>query len=217
MYNRGNDFCERGTVVSAGKFIVFEGIDGCGKSTQIKLLSESLAAKGRQVRLTAEPTSTDTGKMLREALSGRVERSAFEMAALFTLDRIAHNVGKGGIEEMLNAGCDVLSDRYYYSSLAYQGSLCDFDWVKGMNVGCPAIRRPDLCIFLDLSPKQALSRIGKRGEAKEIYEKEETLTLFRDTFLRVFASLDDNVAIIDASGSADEVAARVLAAVEGVL
>ena len=217
MYNRNNDFCERGTVVSTGKFIVFEGIDGCGKSTQIKLLSGHLAAKGRSVQITAEPTSTETGKMLREALSGRVERTAFEMAALFTLDRIVHNVGKGGIEEMLADGQDVLSDRYYYSSLAYQGSLCDFDWVKGMNVGCPAIRRPDLCIFLDISPKEALSRIGKRGEAKEIYEKEETLTLFRDTFLRIFDSLGDNVAIVDASGDADEVAARVLAAVEKIL
>jgi dTMP kinase len=202
--------------MSAGKFIVFEGIDGCGKSTQIGLLAKNLEKKGRQVQLTAEPTSTDTGKMLREALSGRVERSAFEMAALFTLDRIAHNVGKGGIEEMLAAGQDVLSDRYYYSSLAYQGSLCDYDWVKGMNVGCPAIRRPDLCIFLDISPKEALARIGKRGEAKEIYEKEETLTLFRDTFLRVFDSLGDNVAIIDASGEPHEVAARVLAAVEAI-
>ena len=203
--------------MSAGKFIVFEGIDGCGKSTQIQLLAKNLEKKGRRVQLTAEPTATDTGKMLREALSGRVERSAFEMAALFTLDRIAHNVGKGGIEEMLAAGEDVLSDRYYYSSLAYQGSLCDFDWVKGMNVGCPAIRRPDLCVFLDISPKEALSRIGKRGEAKEIYEKEETLTLFRETFLHVFASLGDNVAIVDASGDADEVAARVLAGVEEVL
>ena len=89
-----------------GKFIVFEGIDGCGKSTQIRMLSERLAARGRQVQLTAEPTATDTGKMLREALSGRVQRSAFEMAALFTLDRIAHNVGKGGIEEMLKAGAE---------------------------------------------------------------------------------------------------------------
>ena len=86
-----------------------------------------------------------------------------------------------------------------------------------MNVRCPAIRPPDLCIFLDLTPKQALARIGKRGEAKEIYEKEETLTLFRDTFLRVFESLGDKVAIVDASGTPEEVAARVLAAAETVL
>ena len=200
-----------------GRFIVFEGIDGCGKSTQIQMLHAALCAKGRQVALTAEPTGHDTGKMLREALSGRVERTPYEMAALFTLDRIVHNKAPDGIEKTLEKGIDVLSDRYYYSSLAYQGSLCDYEWVKDMNVRCPAIRHPDLCIFLDLTPKQALARTGKRGEAKEIYEKEETLTLFRDTFLRVFESLGDKVAIVDASGTPEEVAARVLAAAETVL
>lgn len=86
-----------------------------------------------------------------------------------------------------------------------------------MNVSCPDIRKPDLCIFLDITPKEALSRIGKRGEAKEIYEKEDTLTVFRDTFLRVFDTLGDNVAIIDAAGDPETVAARVLAAVEAIL
>ena len=196
------------------KFIVFEGIDGCGKSTQIERLREALGEMGRDVVLTAEPTDKDTGVMLREALSGRVARSSYEMAALFLLDRVAHNVD---IEKCLDGGQDVLCDRYYYSSLAYQGSLCDFEWVKHMNVNCPAIRHPDLCIFLDLSPKEALSRISKRGEAKEIYEKEETLTLFRATFLRVFESIGDRVAVVDASGAPDEVAARVLAAVKKIL
>lgn len=198
------------------KLIVFEGIDGCGKSTQIRLLAEAMQARGRRVMLTAEPTEHDTGKMLREALSGRVKRTPHEMAALFTLDRIVHNTAEDGIENAIQGGTDVLSDRYYYSSLAYQGSLCDYDWVKNMNVGCPAIRRPDLCIFLDISPKVALERIGKRGEAKEIYEKEDTLTLFRDTFLHVFQTLGDNVAVIDANGTPDEVAARVLAAAEKI-
>ena len=200
-----------------GRFIVFEGIDGCGKSTQIVRLAEALRARGADVMLTAEPTEHDTGKMLREALSGRVKRTPEEMAALFTLDRIVHNKAEDGIENALKNGRYVLSDRYYYSSLAYQGSLCDYEWVKGMNVDCPDIRKPDLCIFLDITPKEALARIGKRGEAKEIYEKEETLTLFRDTFLRVFASLGDNVAVIDASGTPEEVAARVLAAAEKIL
>ena len=203
--------------MSEKKLIVFEGIDGCGKSTQIDMLAKALRARGRRVQVTAEPTATDTGKMLREALSGKVRRTPYEMAALFTLDRIVHNVAPDGIEVMLHAGADVLSDRYYYSSLAYQGSLCDYEWVKDMNVRCPAIRRPDLCIFLDIPPKEALERIGRRGEAKEIYEKEETLTLFRATFLRVFETLGDRVAVIDASGTPEEVAARVLAAVEMVL
>lgn len=198
-------------------FIVFEGIDGCGKSTQLRLLCERLTALGRTPVPTAEPTDTATGKMLRRALSGEESRTAAEMAALFTLDRIHHNKGKDGIEEYLQKGFDVISDRYYYSSLAYQGSLTDYEWVRRMNCDCPEIRKPDLCIFLDMSPKAALARIGKRGEAKEIYEKEETLTLFRATFLKVFSSLEDNVAIIDAEGSPDEVAARVFAAVAPLL
>ena len=111
----------------------------------------------------------------------------------------------------------MICDRYYYSSLAYQGSLCDYDWVRRMNCDCPDIRHPDLCVFLDLSPKAALARIAARGEATEIYEKEETLSLFRKTFMRVFDSLPDRVAIIDAAGSAKEVAERVLDAVRGIL
>jgi dTMP kinase len=203
--------------VKEGKLIVFEGIDGCGKSTQIKMLAEALRAKGREVAVTAEPTETETGKMLRRALSGAMPATPCQMAAMFTLDRIVHNTAEGGIRDTLQKGADMLSDRYYYSSLAYQGSLCDYEWVKGMNVNCPDIRRPDLCIFLDISPKEALTRIGKRGEAKEIYEKEDTLTTFRDTFLRVFQALGDNVAVIDASGTPEEVAARVLAAAEKIL
>ncbi|MBQ2757186.1 MAG: dTMP kinase, partial [Clostridia bacterium] len=166
---------------------------------------------------TAEPTDGTSGKMLRAALSGKEPRTACEMAALFTLDRIHHNVGENGIAAALAAGRDVVSDRYYYSSLAYQGSLTDYDWVRRMNCECPEIRRPDLCIFLDISPRVALERIGGRGAAREIYEKEETLTLFRATFLKVFSSLEDNVAIIDAEGSPDEVAARVFAAVAPLL
>jgi len=203
--------------LNKAKLIVFEGIDGCGKSTQIARLAESMRAMGRSVCVSAEPTETETGKMLRAALSGNVRRTACEMAALFTLDRIVHNTGENGIEKNLEKGVDMLSDRYYYSSLAYQGSLCDYDWVKEMNVKCPDIRRPDLCVFLDIPPKEALARIGKRGEAKEIYEKEETLTLFRSTFLRVFETLGDRVAIVDASGTPDEVADRVLAAVKEIL
>ena len=199
------------------KLIVFEGIDGCGKSTQIQRLAEHLESLGRQVALSCEPTETATGKLLREALSGKVKRTPCEMAALFTLDRIVHNKCENGIEKTLEKGVDMLSDRYYYSSLAYQGSLCDYEWVKAMNLNCPDIRRPDLCIFLDIPPKAALERIGRRGEATEIYEKEETLTLFRATFLRVFETLGDRVAVIDATGTPDEVAARVRAAVDDIL
>ena len=200
--------------MSKGKFIVFEGIDGAGKSTQIALLKKALLEMGCTVHQTAEPTELDTGKMLRAALSGKQARTACEMATLFTLDRIAHNKEIGAAVER---GEIVICDRYYYSSLAYQGALCDYEWVKNMNVGCAEIRQPDLCVFLDLAPKDAIARITARGEATEIYEKEETLALFRDTFHRVFASLADRVAIVNAAPAPAEIAAEVLAAVKEIL
>ena len=88
-----------------GRFIVFEGIDGAGKTTQIELLAKHLQAAGRRVYRTAEPTESVTGGLLRDALSGVSRRTAAEMAALFTLDRIFHNVNPvNGIEKMLADG-----------------------------------------------------------------------------------------------------------------
>lgn len=197
-----------------GRFIVFEGIDGAGKTTQIHRLAERLRAEGRTVAITAEPTTSVTGKMLREALSGRDPRTASEMAALFVLDRIHHNVGEGGIEQLLAEGVDVICDRYYYSSLAYQGSQTDFEWVKAMNLNCPEIRRPDICIFLDLEPKESLARIrsNRASDEIEIYETEEILGAVRDKFLAVLDTIGDKVAVIDAAHPIDEVAERVYAA-----
>lgn len=202
-----------------GRFIVLEGIDGCGKSTQIERLAARLGALGREVAVTAEPTESVSGKMLRTALSGADRRTATEMAALFVLDRIHHNVAEGGIEDLLSRGVDVICDRYYYSSLAYQGSETDFEWVRHMNLCCPDIRRPDLCVFLDLEPSVSLARIAASRTSTEIYEKKELLEKFRARFLSVFEMLKetDRVAIVDASPSIDEVADAVFAAVNSIL
>ena len=197
-----------------GKFIVFEGIDGAGKTTQIARLAEALSGAGRAVFTTAEPTESVIGDLLRAALSGKDDRTPAEMAALFALDRIGHS---RAITAALEAGSDVICDRYYYSSLAYQGCLCDYEWVRRMNCECPDIRHPDLCIFLDLDPDTAFDRIAKRGGGTEIYERKETLSLFRRAFHQVFATLSDPVAIIDASVDSDEVAGAVRAAVSDFL
>ena len=190
-----------------GKLIVFEGIDGCGKSTQIERLAARLRADGREVALTAEPTDSVSGKMLRTALSGADKRSASEMAALFLLDRIHHNVSVGGIEETLAKGIDVICDRYYYSSLAYQGCLTDPAWVRSMNLDCPEIRRPDICIFLDLTPEQSMNRISKGRVTTEIYETVEQLTRVRDQFLSVIDSLSarDNIQVVNAARPIEEI------------
>ena len=203
-----------------GRFIVFEGIDGAGKTTQIGLLADRLRAEGRRVMVTAEPTASVTGGLLRDALGGVSHRTAGEMAAMFVLDRIFHNVNPVcGIEKMLADGIDVICDRYYYSSLAYQGSETDFDWVADMNLRCPEIRRPDCCIFLDLTPAQSLARISAGRVSREIYEEESRLQAVRDKFYHVFDLLRDRdtVRIINADGTVDEVAARIAAAITEVL
>ena len=205
-----------------GCFIVFEGIDGAGKSTQAKILAERLEALGKRVYMTAEPTDMPSGKALREVLGGKVKKSDCEIALMFTLDRVAHNVDKdNGIEKMLSEGAFIICDRYYYSSLAYQGSTIDYSWVRALNVDCPAIRHPDLCIFLDLTPKQSMQRISQGRETTEIYESEEILSRVRDSFMRVIDNMSaiDTIKVVDASGSVEEIAEDIFSCVEelGVL
>ena len=199
------------------KFIVFEGIDGAGKTTQIKLLCQALEAKKIPFVTTVEPTDLPTGKNLRRVLSGELSITPEEMAELFAADRIAHNTDSDkGIEKMLSEGYSVISDRYYYSSLAYQGSELGYDKVASLNLDNPMIRRPDLCVFLDLTPEKSLERIGNRGEKTEIYENYDYLTRTRTMFFDVFQRLrtkGENIAVIDASGSVGEVSDRVITAV----
>ena len=195
-----------------GRFIVIEGIDGSGKSTQISLLAKKLNEDGRKVYTTAEPTVSLTGGMLRDALRGVTQHTTCEIAAMFLLDRISHNVNPvNGIEKFLASGVDVICDRYYYSSLAYQGSETDFDWVLDMNINCPEIRKPDLCVFLDLDPDKCLDRISKNRLVKEIYEEKERLERYRKRYFEIFEMLKftDNIAIIDTNKDIAAVAAEV--------
>ena len=191
-----------------GRLIVFEGIDGAGKTTQIELLANHLRSNGRKVYRTTEPTESVTGGLLRDALGGVSKRSPGEMAALFVLDRIFHNVNPvNGFNKMTGDGVDVICDRYYYSSLAYQGSETDFEWVKRMNLDCPEIRSPDLCIFLDLTPRQSMERILKNRVTQDIYETEEKLEQVRNKFLAAIDALKerDNIRIINAARPIEEI------------
>ena len=196
-----------------GIFIVFEGIDGAGKTTQVDLLAQNLASLGREVSLSAEPTTLATGKAIRRALSGEEKKSECEMAAMFVLDRIAHNINSEiGIRALTERGIDVISDRYYYSSLAYQGAATDYEWVKAMNINSPEIRRPDLCIYLDLLPEQSLERISRGRESLEIYENLEKLTAVRAKFLSVVEDLrrdGESIYVVNAARAAEDIAKEI--------
>jgi len=207
--------------MSKGLFIVFEGIDGAGKSTLARLLAEALEREGKQVYITAEPTPLPSGRALREVLGGKVKKTPCEIALMFAEDRVAHNKdGEIGIEKLLADGVCIICDRYYYSSLAYQGSQCDYEWVRSLNTRCPEIRHPDLCIFLDLTPTESMKRImSANRDGTEIYETEEILAKVRDTFMKVLDDMkqEDRIAVIDASRDIDTIAADILAAVRSVL
>ena len=196
------------------KFIVFEGIDGAGKSTQIRLLGDALAEKGFDVALTAEPTAYESGLHIRKILSGQIKTESKTLAELFALDRANHNTNPdGGISSLMNSEKTVISDRYYYSSMAYQGSQIGLDTVISLNLDNPSIRRPDLCIFLDLDPQTSLSRIGKRNEATEIFENIEYLTKTRQMFFDVIDAMrerGDKIVCVDASRSVEEISKDVL-------
>ena len=200
----------------AGKFIVFEGLDGSGKSTQIRCLEQRLREMGRRVDVTAEPTVSALGGLVRDALSGFTPRSGGEIAALFMADRVQHNVNPvWGIQKMLASGFDVICDRYYYSSMAYQGTVTDPDWVERINLECPEIRRPDLCIFLDVDYERCRRRMEEGRAFLEIYENEASMIATRRRYYAVFEELKerDRIAVIDADRPVEEVAEDVFRAV----
>ena len=202
--------------MNKGKFIVFEGIDGAGKSTQIELLASRLRQMGQSVNITAEPTTNESGKALRRALSGKEKKTECEMAAMFVLDRIGHNAE---IREQIDEGITVISDRYYYSNLAYQGKSTDYAWVRTMNIDCPEIRRPDVCIYLDLTPEESLKRISRGRESVEIYENLEKLTDVRDTFhsvIKDLSSVGEKIFIVDAAASIEEISDKIFEIVTNI-
>ena len=137
------------------------------------------------------------------------------MAEMFAVDRVNHNCDKEkGINLMLAQGKTVISARYFYSSLAYQGAELGFERVAKLNLDNESIRTPDLCIFLDLTPEQSLARIQARADTpKEIYENYEYLDKTRKMFFDVFDKLrlrGEKILLINAFGSVEEIAKKIL-------
>ena len=168
-------------------FIVLEGIDGAGTSTQLDIIRNKPGTE--RFLFTAEPTTYETGRFIRRMLSGEIEVSNETAAYLFAADRNEHVNGRlmvegdrklvTGIREATEKGMTVISDRYLFSSLAYQSINCSPDVPRMLNSLFPL---PSLLVYLDINPDDALKRIDGRGE-REIYEKkdflEKTVTQYR--------------------------------------
>jgi dTMP kinase len=188
-------------------FIVIEGIDGTGKSTQAQQLAAWLRGQGREVIVDYEPTFGVHGKKLRDSfVNGRLTPE--EELELFLADRREHV--EQVIAPALAAGKTVILDRYYFSNMAYQGAI-GFDpaEIRRRNEAFAPV--PDLLFILDLDVDTALSRIGGRGDTANEFEKRENLERCREIFL----SLQDEpfARVIDTRGTMEEVQAEIRASV----
>ena len=155
-------------------FIVLEGIDGCGKSTQAKLLYNWLSEKHDAI-LTKEPTGNRIGKLIREILSGSISVDPKTLALLFTADRYEHLENE--VIPALNDNKIVVCERYYFSTIAYQMAQgLDREWIEDLN---KFALKPDISIFIDVPPKIAV----KRTKTGEIFETLEFLKKIYENYL----------------------------------
>lgn len=167
--------------MARGTFIVLEGLDGSGISTQATYLETYLRKKGYRTLLTKEPTSGLIGGMIRAALKENWSTSFRSLQLLFCADRARHLEDE--IEPAIEKGKIVICDRYMFSTLAYGFAAgVDTHWLFNVN---REFRQPDLTIFIDISPDISLSRIAKGREKRELFEKRESLGKVRKAYLNL--------------------------------
>jgi dTMP kinase len=203
-----------------GKFIVFEGIDGSGKSTQIQLLKDRLTKQNMKVYCTMEPSERPIGKLIRKILQKKIITTRDALAGLYMSDRLDHlNNDEDGIMKKLNAGITVICDRYYMSSLAYNSIGTSIDWVYMLNEKCMNILRPDITIYLELSVKESLDRIANGRDQSELFEKKEILELVKDNYKEAMKRLApfEKISILKAAGDPEWIHANILKEVENIL
>lgn len=182
-------------------FIVFEGLDGSGKSTQAELLAKELEKRGIDAVLTAEPTDREIGLLVRRVLRHQFKTSSTALALLYAADRNDHLYNEeNGIAKLLGEGKTVISDRYFYSSLSYQGVTEDMAYLREIN----SFPHPEYVIYVDTPVDVCISRIDKRGDEKELFDRIDYLTKVRENFAKTFATLPDEVKFLQLDGTKDE-------------
>jgi dTMP kinase len=193
-------------------FIAIEGIDGSGKSSQARLLGERMIRESINAYRTFEPTDNYIGAIIRNILKGGRKADERTIAGLFLADRLDHLLNEDyGIVKKLAEGFSVVSDRYYFSSYAYNGTHMDQDWVIAANKICTQIRRPDINIFIDVPPETCMQRIQARRGGIERYETMENLRKVRTKYTEAFDKLsgEEHVVIIDGNGTMEEIAEKI--------
>ena len=182
-------------------FIVLEGIDSCGKSTQAELLKNYFINQGDRAVISPEPSNGVIGNLIRSTLKKRIlfthDRQKFDeqMAYLFAADRHDHLYNDiDGVFTLIDKGFQVIVPRYYFSSLAYNSSTPEeFSFVSKLNENFP---NPDLLIYFDIPIKTSLDRLQERS-LKEIYENEAKLTQVKEKYQQILDKYTELSLIID--------------------
>lgn len=201
-------------------FVAFEGIDGSGKSTQVKLLSNQLLQEGHKVHTTFEPTNSRIGTMIRDIFSHKLEADHRTIAGLFVADRLDHLLNTNtGMLKMLESGFHVITDRYYFSSYAYHGTHMSMDWVIDANALSAELLRPDMNIYIDVDPEVSMGRIMQARESIEMYETLENLKAVRNKYMEAFDKLSavEKVCMIDGNRDQASIAEDVRKCIEGII
>ena len=200
---------------SRERFIVFEGIDGAGTTTQTDRLKSWLEARGEKVVTTCEPSEGPFGNMVRNALKRRIvvpspgdgpdgDVDPRVVALLFAADRLDHL--DATIRPALAQGWWVLSDRYVDSSLAYQSIYMDLDWVRTINAHAP---RPSRTFFLEVPPGEALARIQAKRASRDHFETHQRLQRVAAQYQEIYRDPPSDVVRLDGTRSVDELAAEI--------
>jgi dTMP kinase len=203
-----------------GLFVAIEGIDGAGTTTQSERLAQRFRAEGRAVHVTREPSDGPVGSLIRQVLRGRVvtvgsaQPLGWEtMALLFAADRIDHL--KSEIEPNLGDGVDVVTDRYYHSSIAYQAETSGVEgswkWIRTLNARA---RAPDVTVILDVADDVAAERRRARAGDREIYDDidlQRRLAVFYRKLPEMLTG--EPIVVVDGNRSLEEVHEAVVAAV----
>ncbi len=196
------------------KFIVFEGIDGSGSSTQAELLYQHFQAQNIAAVLSPEPSNGMIGNMVREALRKRIKFTEDpvqfnrQMAYLFAGDRHDHLYNEiDGVMKLLQAGTQVITTRYYFSSLAYNANSAEeYEFIYRLNQDFP---NPDIVFYFDLPVEVALERVNRRSH-QEIYETQSKLTQVRNNYEQVFSKYSGQWLKLDATQAPEEIHQKVI-------
>ena len=203
-----------------GKFIVFEGIDGSGKTTYAKRLAEDLSSQNNEAHFTFEPTKYVIGSLIRKVITHEISMNEQSIAALFAADRLDHVQNpEYGMLQYLNKGHHVVSDRYYISSYAYHVPHVSLPWVIEANSIAASLLKADITFFINISVETSLNRISANRSQFDLFENKERITLVRDNYFKAIETVgnSENIIMIDGERPMDEVYQVILEKVKTII